>query len=153
MAGPSSHLTKITVNCGDNDNGHTGHHPWHWHCAVSSDRASPVCSVQVRQEARWPLSPDCCSTWASSHTTPSKHWLIVMLCSVLKKLFNEWHNALHYTKFSTPTCIIGNGHWWHDCQDWWKRMHKCGKGAVWCGYLPVLVLFCSRPWFRVNFAL
>ena len=31
---------------------------------------------------------------------------------------------------------------------------SCGKGEVWCGYyLPVLVLFCSRPWFRVNFAL
>ena len=138
MAGPSSHLTKITVNCGDNDNGHTGHHnsettltltlcclqwPGQLSAQCAGETGGEVATVSWLLQHLGKLSHNTQQTLAHSHAQQFMYWKNF-------KLFNVLHKV---SKFSTPTCLIGNGHWWHDCQDWWKWMHIMwlGRSLMW----------------------
>ena len=117
----------------------------HYTALVSSDRAPGQCTV-----CRWHRRQDCCSTWSTSHTAPSKHWRIVILCSLcIEKTSNFSMNDIMYsTKFqSSPHHWQRSLHWWHDCQskpqNWWKWIYIIGgKFEVniypcWCCSAPV----------------
>ena len=122
------------------------HWTWHWHCAVSSDRASAVCSVQVRQEARWPLSPDCCSTWASSHTAPSKHWLIVMLSSLCIEKTSNF--SMYCTPQSFKVLPTNMSHWQRSLVTWLSRLMEMNAYNVAREMFDVDIypcLCCSAP--------